>query len=301
MRGQGGKRPIPALAAALIVMLLGTLTASGQSGQGKRVIQVRPGHNAIAKALRKADAGDRLRVHRGRYRESFEVTKPVEIVGVGKGQRPVIDAQCKSDVTVNVRVAGVALEHLKVTGATDIVSAGREVDLTGVASGTLEDLRLRNTCSAQYGINVYQSGPISITGNRATGYTDGGIYVGGVTDTLGATLLVQDNEAYDNNKGIIIEESAGGDIRIVGNDVHDNARAGLGEMIGIFVHTSKGVLVAGNSVTANGNIGIYLADANDNVLNDNRVSDNPTDLLDAGAGNCGSGNTFSTGGSLPPC
>jgi parallel beta-helix repeat protein len=301
VRGRSVKRTSLALACTVVVALLGSLSASGHPGHGKHVIQVRPGHNAITKALRKADAGDKLRIHRGRYREAIEVTKPVEIVGAGNGRRPVIDAQCDSDVTVNVRVAGVALEHLKVTGATDIIGAGREVDLTGVASGTLEDLRLRNTCSAQYGINVYQSGPISITGNRATGYTDGGIYVGGVTDTLGATLLVQGNEAYDNNKGIIIETSVGGDIQVVGNNTHDNDRAGFGEMTGIFIHESGGVLIAGNSVTANGSVGIYLADANDNVLNDNRVTDNPTDLMDAGAGNCGSGNTFSTGGSLPAC
>jgi parallel beta-helix repeat protein len=301
VRGRGVKRTSLALACALVIALLSSLSASGHPGHGKHVIQVRPGPNAITKALRKADAGDKLRIHRGRYRESIEVTKPVEIVGAGGGRRPVIDGQCKTEITVGVAASGVALEHLKVIGATDLAGAGRAVDFRA-ANGRMEDLRLRDTCDAEYGINVVESGAVSVLGSRARGFSDAGIYVGQITDTGGGTLLVSGNEARNNNKGIIVEASVGGDIAVVGNDVHNNDLPGLGEQTGIFVNRSQGVLIANNSVRSNGSLGIHLTvDASGNVLNDNQVTGNPTDLRDEGAGNCGSGNTFSTGGSLPAC
>jgi nitrous oxidase accessory protein NosD len=57
-----------------------------------------------------------------------------------------------------------------------------------------------------------------------------------------------------------------------------------------------------NQVRNNGGIGIHLTSmANANVLTDNAITCNPTDILDEGAGNCGSGNVFSSGGPVPPC
>lgn len=290
------------LGVVLATVLAGSLSASAHPGHGKHVIQVRPGKQAITKALDRADPGDKLRVHSGRYRESLEVTKPVEIVGAGKARRPVIDGKCESDITVAVGAAGVTLRHLKVVGATDQVSAGREVDFTGVATGTMDDLRLRDTCDAEYGINVFQTGPVSVTGSRAAGFSDAGIYVGDVVDTLGGTLVVRGNESFANNKGIIVEFSSGGDILVEANDVHDNTLAAFGDQVGIFIHGSDGVRMFGNSVTGNGAIGVQLTpDADGNVLDGNTITGNPTDIRDEGTGNCGTANTFVTGDPLPPC
>jgi parallel beta-helix repeat protein len=296
------RRVALSLAATLALILLGSLTASGHPGHGKHVIQVRPGQGAITRALAKADAGDKLRIHSGRYRESPIVTKPVTIVGTGKGRRPVIDGRCKTSVTVAVSAPGVVLDHLKVIGATDLTGAGREVDFTGVATGTMEDLRLRDTCDAEYGINLFQTGPVSVTGSRAAGFSDAGIYVGDVADTLGGTLVVRGNESFANNKGIIVEFSSGGDILVEANDVHDNTLPAVGEQVGIFIHRSDGVRMVGNSVTGNGAIGVQLTpDADGNMLDGNTITGNPADVRDEGTGNCGTANTFVTGDPLPPC
>ena len=46
-------------------------------------IEVRPGPNAIHKALRSAHSGDTLRIHDGTYRESVAINKRVTLRGVG--------------------------------------------------------------------------------------------------------------------------------------------------------------------------------------------------------------------------
>jgi hypothetical protein len=43
------------------------------------------------------------------------------------------------------------------------------------------------------------------------------------------------------------------------------------------------------------------AGADANVFDGNVITGNPTDVVNEGSGNCGSGNTFATGGPLPPC
>jgi nitrous oxidase accessory protein len=289
-----------ALAAALLLVLLGAWSAAGQQGQGARILHVRPGQDALARAIARADAGDTLRIHRGRYRESVEIDKPLTLVGVGK-RRPVIDARCDSLITVAVQTSGVVLERLRIVGATDSFDAGREIDFRGAASGIMEDLRLRDTCDSEYGVNLVESGAVSVLNSRARGFSDAGIYVGEISDTGGGTLLVSGNETDGNNKGIIVEASTGS-ISVVGNKVHHNTLPGVGEQVGIFVNGSDGVTIAGNSVRRNGSVGIHLtAEANGNVLNDNSITRNPLDIRNEGAGNCGSGNSFSTGGPLSPC
>jgi nitrous oxidase accessory protein NosD len=208
------RRSAAALGVALAIALLASPTASGHPGHGRNALEVRPGPGAIAKALDKAEPGDKLRIHSGRYREAIEVTAPVTIVGARKGRRPVIDAQCSALFTVSVRSPGVVLRGLKVVGATDLGGAGTEVDVRGVARGTVEDLVVRDTCDAEYGVNVFQTGAVSVLDTRATGFSDVGIYVGDITDTAGATLLVGGNEAFGNNKGVIVEFSTGASIRV---------------------------------------------------------------------------------------
>ena len=81
---------------------------------------------------------------------------------------------------------------------------------------------------------------MQITNNRATGFTDAGIYVGGISSTPNGTLFVGDNDTSGNNKGIIVEDSAGGDIALFSNEVHDNNIPGIGEQVGIFSTPATG-------------------------------------------------------------
>src|SRR5918999_733188 len=154
--------------------LLASLALPGPAAAAK--LEVFPGKNAINRAVKRAHPGDTLRIHRGHYRESLKVEKKrLKLVGVGRG-RPVIDGQCEVVYTVMVRAP-------KVVGA-DGEPFPSEVDFSFVPSGTARDLVVRDTCDAEYGINVFRAGAIQLIGNEARGgFTDAGIYVGAVTGT----------------------------------------------------------------------------------------------------------------------
>ena len=262
-----------------------------------RVVVERPSAGAIAKAIAAVAPGGKVRIHEGRYRESLLIEKPgVKLLAAGKG-RPVIDGRCEAASTIMIRSPGVTLKGLKVGGG-----GFANVDFSGVPSGRADDLRLRNTCDTEYGINVFDSGSLTITDNRASGFTDAGIYVGAIASTPSGPLLVGDNDVHGNNKGLIVEDSAGGEIVLFSNEVHDNAIAGVGEQVGIYVHASGGVRITTNRVRANGSVGLLLTEGSDgNLVVGNEITSNPTDVRNEGAANCGSGNTFVTGGPLAPC
>jgi parallel beta-helix repeat protein len=203
-----------------------------------------------------------------------------------------------------VRRPAVELRGLRVVGADEGFGPfPSEVDFSNVAFGRARDLVLRDTCDAEYGINVFDTGPVSLIGNEARGFSDAGLYVGGIEDTHGGAISVRGNETYGNNRGVIVEDSTGGRIVVRDNELHDNRAPGEGEPTGIWLHDSDGVRIVGNSITDSGELGIHLSVGSDaNVLNDNVVRRNPTNLLDEGSGNCGSGNRFgSSGNVLPPC
>ncbi len=73
------------LLAALTVAAL----AAAPAAQA-RTIDVRPqgpSTNPIQKAINRADPGDRIRVHHGRYRKAIEVDKRLEIVAAKNERR----------------------------------------------------------------------------------------------------------------------------------------------------------------------------------------------------------------------
>ena len=269
------------------------------SAADAKTIDVRPqgpAVNVIQKAVNRAHPGDRIRVHHGTYRGSVTVDKKLSIFGARGERRPKLDARCRDSVVVDVDVRGVALSGLKVVGSADAFT----VNFTNIASGRVDDLRLVNTCGqALYGVNVYGRGAIRITDNHARGYLDAGYYVGSIGSTGKRALVIKDNTASGNNRGAIVEDSSGVDIRVIDNVFDRNTIGGEGIPSGIFIHNSDGMLFAGNVTRDNGIYGIHAdAESDDNLIRDNQSSGNGTaDFFDEGTGNCGSGNSFP----LPAC
>ena len=266
-------------------------------------INVRPGPNAIQKAVNRSEPGDRLLLKRGKYREDVQVDKRLKIVGK-KGRRPVIDGRCETDRTIDVLANGVRLRHLKVKGARRGPGDGYAVNLIGVASGTLRDLVLRESCNANpayYGVNVFDTGALEITEVKATGgFVDAGIYVGSIADVGARAFLVARNEAFGNNVGILMEDSGPeANFLVRANRVHDNDLPGLSDPAGILVRRSDGGVYTKNRANGNGDYGIHLdPDSEGNRLTENRAFGNGiANFFDQGSGNCGSANSFP----IPPC
>jgi parallel beta-helix repeat protein len=292
------------LCRALIAAIAATAILAGSAGA--ETINVRPGKNAIQKAVNRADDGDRLLVRRGVYREDVVVDKRLRIVG-RKGKLPVIDGQCTTDRTIDVVADRVTLRRLKVKGARQLPGDGYTVNLIGVDSGTLKRLVLEQSCDAfpaYYGVNVFDTGPLEISNvTTSGGFVDAGIYVGSIGDLGGRRFLIEGNEAFGNNVGILIEDSVP-EANIVARDniTRDNDLNGLSDPAGILIRRADGGRYVGNRANGNGDYGIHILDEGgapaDNVLVDNRANGNGVaDFLDQGTGTCGAGNTFP----LPPC
>ena len=300
------------LGSALVVSLIAatlaqvaTVASAGGAGGGRRErIDVFPGRNAITKAIRRADAGDILRIHRGRYPEVVEVDKAITLKGVGK-RRPTIDGECETGIVVNVLVDGVKLKRLRVQGATEGLGAlPSEVNFAGVSNGVARRMVFRDTCDAEYGINVYRTGRIVVARSIARGFSDAGLYVG---DIQTGPVFFTANEAFDNNRGIIIEDSLPGTVFVSGNNVHDNDEPGTGPSpSGIDIIRTDGVDVIGNIVTNNAVYGIRAYDQPQNVSTGNRIFDNVIsgsgtyDVFDEPAQNCWNGTTYGTADPNPP-
>jgi parallel beta-helix repeat protein len=280
---------IAAAVSAAIALLLATAGAAGAA-----TTDVFPGPGAISAAVQAAGPGDTLVVHAGTYHEAVAVDKPLTIIGDRSGHRPVVTGDCLARVTILAQVGGVSLRWLTVKGADKAVGGySSAVDFTSVSSGSVRQLKLVDTCHALYGVNVFNTGPFSIRDNEAVGFSDGGIYIGGVNDTAGGRILAAGNYSHDNNRGLIVEDSGGlADIVVKNNVLDDNRVVSEFNRSGIQITNSDGVLIEGNVARHNAKYGIWLDDeSHDNHLFDNRFAHNSFhNVLDEGTRNCGTGN-----------
>ena len=296
------------LAAAVAAIVL--LPAAAEA----KKLEVQPGTGTLQKAVDKAKPGDKLVLKPKRaYRGGVEIDKRLTIKGPGDGKKlPTVDGRCREAFTMLVFGSQVTLKNFKVTGAADAAASqygGAEVNFVNGASGSAQGLRLKATCSVLYGVNVFDTADVLVTGGTYEGYGDAGVYVGGIRRD-GSAVAVTETHTTRNNRGIIIEDSAEDVAFLVANNTASGNDNGFNPT-GIFLHNAQGVVLSGNVANANAAPGIWLdATSNDNVLLDNQASGNgglqgeePADLQNEGAGNCGSGNAFgiSQGNPLGAC
>jgi parallel beta-helix repeat protein len=267
------------LLALAAVQIPGVASASPRS-----VIEVFPGKHALAKALASAASGDVLNLHAGTYRDAITISKTnITIRSAGDGA-VTIDGRCAQTATIQVDANGFGLE-----GPLTVKGGGfYEVDFVLVSSGSIGGVTLKDSCgAAEYGVNLFQTGPLKVVGNTATGFDDAGVYVGGIFDTGSDQLLVSDNEVYNSSRGIIVEDSFNVDIMVLANNLHDNVTSG------IHLTNTDGIVVRGNQAMNNGIYGIDLdLNSDNNRVVRNTALGNEFDLANAGNGNCFKRNTY---------
>ncbi len=288
---------------ALVAMVVMTVAGSAGSARGAtaNVIDVFPGPNAIQNAVNAANGGDVLNIHTGTYNEDVVVNKAnLTLRRASTDQpKPIVDAGCVSSTTIDVTADGVTIDGLRVQGGSFY-----EIDTSFNASGKVLNTRVLDTCDAEYGVNVYGSQQIAVEFVTASGFSDAGLYVGGISSTGGGILKVRRNTVTGNTKGIIMEQiDLDTDVRVVANYVYAN------ETRGIWLHDGDGLLVRGNKVKNNGTAGIEmtgpgspLGSSDDNEIRDNSSKGHTYDLRNLGSGNCFANNVYVTSqGPLPPC
>jgi parallel beta-helix repeat protein len=264
---------------------VGALMAGPARASTSTVIEVFPGPNAITAALQQANAGDTLNIHAGTYPEKvFVGVANVTLQAAGDG-RVTVDGGCRGS-TFFVQADGVTLKGMRIIGGSFY-----NVDFMFVSNGVVTGNRLKRTCvDTEYGINLYQTGPMLIQGNAATGFMDAGIYIGGIVDTGAGSLVASDNILYGNDRGIIVEDSLGVSLTVRGNAAYDNLTDG------IFLHNSDGIAIRTNKTRDNGHAGIELdPDSDANLVSGNRSGGQLYDLANGGgSGNCFVNNTYTT-------
>jgi parallel beta-helix repeat protein len=280
------RRAVIGLAVVLSAAMWGP-TAAGAGTQ--MVIEVFPGPNAIGQALSQANPGDVLNIHAGTYAERVEARiADVTLQAAGDGD-VIIDGQCDYRIVVNVSAPGVTLDGLRVVGAGGFVPI--EINFSGVDSGRVVNSSVEDTCgNAEYGVNVFDGGSMTISRVTATGFADAGIYIGLVMSTPRGPLVVSNNESFGNDRGIIVENSWGGKILVTGNYLPDN------DTTGIWITNSDGVRVIRNRAFDNVLTGIELDSFSDSTLVRRNIAQGHTyDLSnEGGVGNCFLENTYTT-------
>ena len=287
------------IAGGLALVLMGPVPSAAGGGVTTEVF---PGPNAIENAVMAASAGDTLLIHTGTYNEDVVIgaTKSnLTLEAFGDGP-VIVDAGCGSFTTIDVNASGVVIAGLRVRGGTYY-----EIDFQGVPGGLVTGSVVRDTCSALYGVNVFNtSGTMTITGSLAVGFADAGFYVGGISNTA-ATVHVTGNYSTGSNRGIIMEDIVtASTVTVTGNRTWRNRASGINAInAGIFLHNADGLTVDDNTVTNNRHRGIEVdAASSGNVVTNNTISGHTYDLSNLGSGNCFSGNTYTTSnGPLPGC
>jgi parallel beta-helix repeat protein len=283
-------RRLAGVGTVLVACLLIAAPSRAATRSGTATIEVFPGPNAIHDALAIANTGDILDIHAGTYTEHFTVTiDDLTLQSAGDGT-VIVDGACSATDTIQIKGDGVTIRGLRVVGAGSGF-APKEIDFLGVTSGRVLDSEVEDTCgNAEYGVNVFNSGSIRVIRTTATGFSDAGIYIGQITSTEFGPLVLSDNETYGNVRGIIVENSAGGQIVVRGNSAHDNT------ITGIWITNSDRVHIVMNTVLSNHDVGIELDSLSDrNLVRQNVAMGHTYDLAnEGGTGNCFLSNIYST-------
>jgi parallel beta-helix repeat protein len=268
---------------------------------------VKPGTGTLQRAIDRADGGDTLRLRSGVYHGGVVIEKSLTIRGPQKGRRAVVNGRCREAFTILIPAGNVTLSHLAVTGAADAVAGqygAAEINFTSGGRGQAKHLKVRESCDGTlYGINVFDTGDVTVRDSVLSGYRDAAVYVGNIRDPK-HSVTIRRNVTKKNNRGVLVENSESPpDILVTGNTMPRNDDGTMSA--GVYLLNSDGVLIEANVVRGSGFAGVWLdGNSDSNVLRTNTALDSGTaDLQNDGGGNCGSDNTFGTqaGAPLVPC
>jgi nitrous oxidase accessory protein NosD len=275
------------LAAGMATAIIGT---AAPAAADRTTHTVHPGES-IQAAIDAAQPGDKIKIKAGTYHENVYVDKDfIELEGDGARETLLLPPDVaapnpcvQDDGTI---FGGVCVGFVE----TDAVEGFELEDLT--IEGFLNGVFLVNTTGAEVERMVFANNDVygafynSSTGgdfhdNVAYGSEEAGLYFG---DSPNADVKVEDNEVYDNGFGLFLRDAAHG--RVEDNHAHDNC-------IGIFVlntgepgdathwklddnkvvHNNKACPASDEGPPFSG-VGILLAGASNNVVDDNHVDDN---------------------------
>lgn len=288
-------------------MLLAAL--AGSSPAWATTWRVEPGES-ISAAIARAASGDTVEIDSGRYLGNLRIDKPLTLVGHGAVR---ISGNGRGDV-IRIASADVRVENLIVRDSGDDLGAqnagiyiqpgSHRAAVSGCVFANVlfglwveksDDVRvegnlvtgMRHKLSSQRGngIQLYNSQRARILRNRIS-FTRDGIYVDVSHDARFIDNVIhhvrygshymnsyrnvwQGNDSHDNLGGLALMEVR--DIQVLRNRTWNNADHG------IMLRTLQDSTIAGNVTVGNGR-GLFVYDAEYNVLRDNLIAGNRVGL-----------------------
>ncbi|MCC1493341.1 right-handed parallel beta-helix repeat-containing protein [Cognatishimia sp. F0-27] len=208
-------------------------------------------YRSITDAVTQSPAGSQIRIFPGTYVEGLDISKPMELVGVGNA----------SDIVLRV-----AEDHVIHWTA----NSGRISNLSVVQDGgsyfgiffdsgtaTMEDTDVTSTGLAAVGIRQ-DSNPI-LRRNRIHHAAQGGVFI-----YDGADALIENNEVYENTFAGI-EIKSGSDPVVRNNLIRD------GQSSGVYVHTEGRGRIENNEITRNTLAAVEISGRSDPVVIGNDI------------------------------
>ena len=222
------------LALLAFAALLGTAQAASA-----KVIHVEPGES-IQEAIDQAQPGDTVRVARGTFHESVEITKKrITLRGAGPGKHGTVlvpaDDPTPNVCSVEAEPGVFIIDGICVAGGFDpatgelgdpvVGTRVRGFHVTGyngfgVILFNANNSTVRNVQAShneEYGISGFVLSGVRLLHNNAHHNHEPGFYVG---DSPNARALIIGNRAHHNEMGIFLRDASRGVVRH--NRVHDN-------------------------------------------------------------------------------
>lgn len=267
------------------------------------VIDVVPGPGTpIQSAIDAASPGDTIKLAGGSYPEAIVITKALRLHGVartyldGMPTPATIRPGCTGSTSgITVAADDVVIRDLRVEEFTDY----------GIGIQGRDKVKVRNVMTVPNcigdtplaGIHVAASTRVTINGVWAVASDPvvgaPAIHLAALAE--GANVKLRYTLASGHTIGLLIDGCARRSVLVSGCYTNFNLDAG------IVLQNSDGITVKRTQVQENGLRGIAVdATSDDNKLIGNDVGDTPSDVSDAGTGNCWKRNIYTTG-SVPGC
>jgi len=237
---------------------------NGTVNRAKRILDVPNKFSSIGEALEAAQDGDVIRIKHGRYREQLVIKKRVHLVGVGSGQKVIIEAPApliwegsEGPPTILLQTAEAKLGNLSIVGNS---SAPAVID-NMCGEITIEGCAVRGGGAAT-GIRISDSATGTIRFCNVSECRAHGVAV-----QRQGHAAMEKTHVFRCHCGVMVGD-LGSQCALRGCHIQLNFQAG------VVVHSSGQVLVDESEVTRNAVAGVALSVQARGVLSSNRIADN---------------------------
>jgi nitrous oxidase accessory protein len=262
-----GAECLVALAVAIIFLSSMALAAT---------IFVRSGES-IQAAINEANSNDTISIQSGVYRESLNISKTINLVGIG---RPLLDGGAINSAIIlqadGVNISGFDIRTMRRAGIH--VISDNNIIYNNTIGGCLDGIRLDHSRSNSIsnndinnntnGITLYSSeqnliAKNSVRDNNINEESDCGIFLAYSNDNV-----IENNDLTNNgDTSLSLRSSSGNTVRRNIISHNDWYAISLSE-------SSNQNLIEKNSALRNKDAGIYLDSSRENIIRENTASDN---------------------------